>query len=128
MFDTCVPTGVSPICADSNVQRKHHAISTMPQRHGESWWSTLHLIHTRGVNTMPARKRDPRVQPEYYTVEEVSVVLKLGQTKVRELIRREHLPIVTYGRAIRVPIDKFVAWREERERRALLARSKESAN
>ena len=77
---------------------------------------------------MPARKRDPRVQPEYYTVEEVSVVLKLGQTKVRELIRREHLPIVTYGRAIRVPIDKFVAWREERERRALLARSKELAN
>ncbi len=77
---------------------------------------------------MPARKRDPRVQPEYYTVEEVSIILNLGKSKVRDLIRREHLPNVTFGRAIRVPIDKFAAWREERERRVLLARSKELAN
>lgn len=77
---------------------------------------------------MPARKRDPRVQPEYYTVEEVSIILKLGQTKVRDLIRREQLPTVTFGSAIRVPTDKFVAWREERERRPFPAGSKGSAN
>jgi hypothetical protein len=36
--------------------------------------------------------------------------LSLGKTKVRDLIRREHLPTATSGRAIRVPIEKFVVW------------------
>lgn len=64
---------------------------------------------------MPARKRETQAQSEYYTVEEVSIVLHLGKSKVRDLIRHEHLPTVKFGRAIRVPIDKFVTWREERE-------------
>lgn len=65
---------------------------------------------------MPAQKKEPQAHSEYYTVEEVSIVLHLGKSKVRDLIRREHLPTVNFGRAIRVPIDKFTTWREERER------------
>jgi excisionase family DNA binding protein len=66
---------------------------------------------------MPARKKEPRTQPEYYTIAEISIILSLGNSKVRDLIKREHLPTVTFGRAIRVPIDEFIAWREQRERR-----------
>ncbi len=66
---------------------------------------------------MPARKREPRVQPEYYTIAEVTIILSLGQTKVRDLIRHEHLPTATFGRAVRVPRDKFAIWREQREQR-----------
>jgi excisionase family DNA binding protein len=68
----------------------------------------------KGVNMMPARKREPRTEAQYYTIAEISIILGLGQTKVRDLIKREHLPTVTFGRAIRVPIDKFATWREQR--------------
>ncbi|MDQ6662507.1 MAG: helix-turn-helix domain-containing protein [Chloroflexota bacterium] len=74
---------------------------------------------------MPARKKEPQAQSEYYTIEEVSIILHLGKTKVRDLIRREQLPTVTFGRAIRVPIHKFVIWREERERRTSYAEKSE---
>ena len=66
---------------------------------------------------MPARKREPRVQPEYDSLAEVSLILSLGQTKVRDLIRHEHLPTATFGRAVRVPRDKFATWRKQREQR-----------
>ena len=64
-----------------------------------------------------ASKKERRVQPESYTLAEVSIHLSLGQTKVRDLIRHEHLPTATFGRAVRVPRDKFAIWREQREQR-----------
>jgi excisionase family DNA binding protein len=87
--------------------------------------SMKHSRIKKGVNRMPSRKREPRTQAEYYTLEEVSIVLNLGKTKVRDLIQREHLPTVTFGRAIRVPIDKFATWRGERERRTSFVGNKE---
>ncbi len=70
---------------------------------------------------MAARKKERRVQPESYTLAEVSIHLSLGQTKVRDLIRHEHLPTATFGRAVGMPRDKFATWREQREQRTSLA-------
>ncbi len=70
---------------------------------------------------MAARKKERRVQPESYTLAEVSIHLSLGQTKVRDLIRHEHLPTAPFGRAVGMPRDKFATWREQREQRTSLA-------
>jgi len=74
---------------------------------------------------MPARRREPQAQPGYLTLEEVGIILRLGKSKIRDLVRREGLPTVTFGRSIRVPINKFAAWREEQEQRSSSAGNKE---
>ncbi len=53
-------------------------------------------------------------QPLYLTVPEVMVLLGLGRTKVYELIRKEGLPVHKFGRATRIPVDKFYRWLERR--------------
>ena len=63
---------------------------------------------------MPARRKEPHAQREYYTLEEVSIILGLGKSKTRDLVRREGLPIVTFGRAIRVPVVEFAIWCQQR--------------
>ena len=63
---------------------------------------------------MPARKKEPRAQRAYYTLEEVRIILNLGKSKTRDLVRREGLPIVTFGRAIRVPVVEFTTWCKQR--------------
>jgi excisionase family DNA binding protein len=63
---------------------------------------------------MPARKKEPRTQPEYYTVAEVCIILNLGRTKVFDLIRKEQLPMEKFGSASRVPIVQFQEWLAQR--------------
>ncbi len=59
---------------------------------------------------MPARKKEPKTQPQYYTIPEVCIILSLGRTKVHELVRKEQLPLEKFGHASRVPVAKFQEW------------------
>lgn len=49
-----------------------------------------------------------------YTVLEAASVLRLSRAKVYQLIEREGLPTVRFGRAIRVPVDSLQDWLRER--------------
>ena len=56
------------------------------------------------------------VQPLLLTIPQVMKSLGLGRTKVYELINREGLPIVRFGRAIRVSPISLQQWIEQREK------------
>ena len=49
-----------------------------------------------------------------YTVLEAASVLRLSRAKVYQLIEREGLPTVRFGRAVRVPVDLLQDWLRER--------------
>jgi excisionase family DNA binding protein len=48
------------------------------------------------------------------TIPQVAQALKLGRTKVYELIWKEHLPVQRFGRAVRVSKEDLQRWLEER--------------
>lgn len=54
--------------------------------------------------------------PLLLSVPEVAKTLGLGRTKVYELIAREGLPVVRFGRAVRVPVISLQRWVEQREK------------
>lgn len=65
--------------------------------------------------------KQERVQPLLLTIAQVSKTLNLGRTKVYELIATEGLPVVRFGRAVRVSSASLERWVETREQRDLSA-------
>ncbi len=65
--------------------------------------------------------KQERVQPLLLTIAQVAQSLKLGRTKVYELIATEGLPVVRFGRAIRVSSASLKRWVETREQQDLSA-------
>ncbi len=55
------------------------------------------------------------IPPLFLTIPQVAQSLGLGRTKVYELINREGLPVVKFGRASRVPVAGFQQWIAQRE-------------
>src|SRR5260370_20255450 len=55
-------------------------------------------------------------QPLLLSVPEVAKTLGLGRKKVYELIAAEGLPVVRFGRAVRVSVDSLQQWIEQREK------------
>ncbi len=55
------------------------------------------------------------IQPLLLTIPQVAKVLSLGRTKVYELIDRENLPTVRFGRAVRVSLTALQQWLEHRQ-------------
>ena len=55
------------------------------------------------------------VQPLLLTISEAAKILSLGRTKVYELIAHEGLPVVRFGRAIRVSPISLQQWLQRRE-------------
>lgn len=53
------------------------------------------------------------------TVEEAAKLLKIGKTKMYELIRNENLPVVRFGKVVRIDMTDLQAWlktwKEEQE-------------
>jgi excisionase family DNA binding protein len=60
-------------------------------------------------------------QPLLLTIPQVCKVLGLGRTKVYELIDHEGLPVVRFGRAIRVRPESLRQWVAQRENQGLSA-------
>ena len=58
------------------------------------------------------------VQPLLLRIPEVAESLRLSRAKVYELIAVEHLPVVRFGRAVRVSVIALEAWLLEREKSA----------
>lgn len=55
------------------------------------------------------------MQPLLLNVAQVSRMLSLGRTKVYDLIATNQLPVVRFGRAVRVPAASLRRWVEEQE-------------
>ena len=61
------------------------------------------------------RQHEAPIPPMLLTVAQVSEVLGLGRTKVYELIACERLPVIRFGRAVRISRDSLQQWIEQRE-------------
>ena len=57
----------------------------------------------------------PMNPPQMLTIPEVAAVLKIGRTKVYDLIKHEGLPVAQFGDLKRVPVAKLQKWLNERE-------------
>ena len=62
-------------------------------------------------------------QPLLLTVPQVAKELGLSRTMVYLLINREGLPVVRFGRAVRISAPSLHKWVEERERSSMSAAS-----
>jgi len=58
-------------------------------------------------------------QPLLLSIPDVATSLGLGRTKVYELIAQEDLPVIRFGRAVRVSAASLQKWVEEREQQHL---------
>jgi excisionase family DNA binding protein len=59
--------------------------------------------------------------PLLLSVPQVAKTLGIGRTKVYELIADEGLPVIRFGRAVRVPVASLQRWVERREKQELSA-------
>lgn len=59
--------------------------------------------------------RNVSLSPLLLRVSEVAAVLGLGRTKVYELIATKQLPVVRFGRAVRVSSVSLQRWLEKQE-------------
>ena len=50
------------------------------------------------------------IQPWLVTVPEVAGILRVGRSKVYELIATEGLPKVKFGTAVRIPVKELEEW------------------
>lgn len=60
-------------------------------------------------------------QPLLLTISQVAKMLGLGRTKVYELIKEEKLPVMYFGRAVRVSPTSLERWLERREKQSMSA-------
>lgn len=57
-------------------------------------------------------------QPMLMNITQVARTLKLSRAKVYQLISQEHLPVIAFGRALRVSPLSLQQWLHEREKRS----------
>ena len=66
------------------------------------------------IRRLQAQEEPPSVplqlQPLLLDVDTVAIVLSMGRTKVYELIAQEKLPVVRFGKAVRVYLPELQAW------------------
>ncbi len=67
---------------------------------------------------MGTQKKEVMRQPLLLTIPEAAVSLRLSRAKVYRLIDFEGLPVVRFGRAVRVSAKALGAWIEGREQSA----------
>lgn len=61
-------------------------------------------------------------RPLLLSIPEVAASLGLGRSKVYELIAKERLPVIRFGRSVRVSAASLQKWVEEREQQTLSTR------
>ena len=65
-----------------------------------------------------AQRSRKQVDPLLLNITEVSEVLRLSRTKVYTLIACEGLPVVHFGKSVRVSVWSLQRWIEQREKGA----------
>ncbi|MFL5588068.1 MAG: helix-turn-helix domain-containing protein [Ktedonobacteraceae bacterium] len=63
---------------------------------------------------MSRQKKEVLLQPLLLSIPEVAAALRLSRAKVYQLIDVEGLPVVRFGRAVRVPHALLQQWVEQR--------------
>ncbi len=63
---------------------------------------------------MAKQKQETKVQPLLLSIPEVALSLHLSRAKVYQLIAVEGLPVVRFGRSVRVSIVSLQGWVERR--------------
>lgn len=53
------------------------------------------------------------------SVAQVAIFLDLSKSKVYQLIREEGLPVIAFGRALRISFESLQVWLTAREKRSL---------
>ena len=67
---------------------------------------------------MIRQKKEVIVQPLLLSIPEVAVSLRLSRAKVYQLIDLEGLPVMRFGRAVRVSVNALEQWLQERRQSA----------
>ena len=67
---------------------------------------------------MRKRKQETMVEPLMLSIPQVCKSLSLGRTKVYELIDYDDLPVVHFGRSVRVSVIALQRWVADREKSA----------
>ena len=67
---------------------------------------------------MAIQKKEAMRQPLLLTIPEAAMSLRLSRAKVYRLIDFEGLPVVRFGRAVRVSVKALEQWVEQREQSA----------
>lgn len=67
---------------------------------------------------MAKRKRETVIQPLLLSIPEVAKSLSLSRAMVYKLIDTEGLPVVRFGRAVRVRVIALQQWVDQRDRLA----------
>jgi excisionase family DNA binding protein len=62
---------------------------------------------------------DVTIQPMLLTIPQVMSCLNLGRNKVYDLIQKEGLPVMRFGRAVRVPRMGLQQWLDQRGQSSL---------
>ena len=60
------------------------------------------------------------VKPLLLTIPQVMACMGLGRNKVYDLIQKEGLPVLRFGRAVRVSLAALQKWIEQREQGVLI--------
>jgi excisionase family DNA binding protein len=63
---------------------------------------------------MVRQKKEVMIQPLLLRIPEAAAMLRLSRAKVYQLIDAEGLPVVRFGRAVRVPRASLQLWIEQR--------------
>ena len=63
---------------------------------------------------MGKEKKEVMLQPLLLSIPEAAAALRLSRAKVYQLIDVEGLPVVRFGRAVRVPHASLQQWVEQR--------------
>ena len=63
-----------------------------------------------------SKENGETLQPLLLNVPQVATLLGLSRTKVYELIATEGLPVLKFGRAVRVSFKSLQQWLDQRER------------
>jgi excisionase family DNA binding protein len=63
-----------------------------------------------------SKENGEALQPLLLNVPQVAKLLGLSRTKVYELIATEGLPVLKFGRAVRVSLKSLHQWLDQRER------------
>ena len=63
---------------------------------------------------MVRQKKEVMIQPLLLRIPEAAAMLRLSRAKVYQLIDVEGLPVVRFGRAVRVPHASLQQWVEQR--------------
>ncbi len=72
-----------------------------------------------GKNTQTGVSKEVAVQPLLLTIPQVMQSMGLGRNKVYDLIQKEGLPVLRFGRAVRVSHIALQQWLEQREQAAV---------